>query len=97
MQETVVEALSVTVTSAVQPRRAIIIVIDALRRDAFEDSLSNMPYTNEYIVGNGVRFSDATTIFPSITLAGHASIFTGNWPGKHEVTGKTKASKSRPW
>ncbi|HSE83133.1 MAG TPA: alkaline phosphatase family protein, partial [Thermodesulfobacteriota bacterium] len=36
---------------------------------------------------NTVFFDRATTIFPSVTLVGHASIFTGVYPGQHGIAG----------
>ena len=34
-----------------------------------------------------VYFENATTVFPSVTLTGHASIFTGTYPGRHGIVG----------
>ena len=50
-----------------------------MKRDALYKSLTAMPNMSE-IANNGVKFTDATTVFPSITLAAQASIFTGNYP-----------------
>ncbi|HUX58841.1 MAG TPA: alkaline phosphatase family protein [Bacteroidales bacterium] len=92
-QESVSKTLSVTVTSTIQPKRAIIIDIDALKRDAFENALPDMPTMKE-IVDNGVQFTNATTVFPSVTLAAQASIFTGNYPKNHAITGNTWFDRS---
>lgn len=84
---------SVTVTSNPVPKRAIIIDIDGLKRDALYNSLHNMP-NMQVIVNNGIKFTDAKTVFPSITLAAQASLFTGNYPGQHKITGNEWFDKS---
>jgi len=76
-------------------RRAIIIDIDGLRWDSFDDALKSgtLPSFQKLLGGdetcraNSVFFDRATTIFPSVTLAGHASIFTGVYPGQHGIAG----------
>lgn len=77
---------SVTVTKNPVPKRAIIIDIDGAKRDALYNSLPDMP-NMQMIVKNGIIFTDAKTVFPSITLAAQASLFTGNYPGRHKITG----------
>jgi len=84
--QTFSEVATVTVTSNPVPRRAIIINIDGAKRDALYNSLADMPNMLT-IVNDGVKFTDAKTVFPSITLAAQASIFTGNYPGKHKIAG----------
>ncbi len=84
---------TVTVTSNPVPKRAIIIDIDSAMRDAFYNSLAGMP-NMQVIVNNGVRFMDAKTVFPSMTLAAQASIFTGNYPRHHNITGNAWFEKS---
>ncbi len=76
-------------------RRAIIIDIDGLRWDSFNDALKSglLPSFQKLLGGdeecraNSVFFDRASTIFPSVTLAGHASIFTGVYPGQHGIAG----------
>lgn len=77
---------TVTITSNPVPKRAIIIDIDGAKRDSLYNSLADMPNMQE-IVKSGVMFTDAKTVFPSITLASQASIFTGNYPGYHKIAG----------
>lgn len=84
---------AVTVTSNPVPRRAIIIDIDSAKRDALYNSLAGMP-NMQVIINNGIMFTDAKTVFPSITLAAQASIFTGNYPGRHNITGNIWFEKS---
>jgi hypothetical protein len=78
-------------------RRVIIIDIDGLRRDSFDLTYLNGLLPNfERILGkisenkpfaNAMRFINATTVFPSVTLTGQASIFTGVYPGRHGIVG----------
>lgn len=84
---------TVTITSNPVPKRAIIINIDGAKRDSLYNSLSEMP-NMQAIVNNGVMFTDAKTVFPSITLASQASIFTGNYPGRHKIAGNEWFDKS---
>ncbi|MCQ6962291.1 alkaline phosphatase family protein [Methanolobus chelungpuianus] len=91
--ETISTLATVTVTSNPVPKRAIIIDIDGLKRDALYNSLSDMPNMS-VIADNGVRFTDAKTVFPSVTLATQASIFTGNYPKQHEIAGNRWFEKS---
>jgi len=92
-QETVIKTVTVEVTSSTQPRRVIIIDIDAAMSDALYDSVGNMPYLKE-IIDDGVHFTDAKTVFPSITMAAQASIFTGNYPSNHGITGNSWFEKN---
>jgi arylsulfatase A-like enzyme len=84
---------TVTVTSNPVPKRAIIIVIDSAKRDALYNSLAGMP-NMQVIINNGVKFTDTKTVFPSITLAAQASIFTGNYPNRHNIPGNVWFEKS---
>jgi len=84
---------SVTATSNPVPKRAIIIDIDSAKRDALYNSLAGMP-NMQVIINNGVKFTDAKTVFPSITLVAQASIFTGNYPHRHNITGNVWFEKS---
>lgn len=84
---------SVTVTRNPVPKRAIIIDIDGAKSDALYNSLPDMP-NMQVIVKNGIKFTDVKTVFPSITLAAQASLFTGNYPGRHKITGNEWFDKS---
>lgn len=77
---------TITVTSNPIPKRAILIDIDGAKRDALYNSLAEMP-NMQTVVNNGVKFTDTKTVFPSITLAAQASIFTGNYPKRHKIVG----------
>jgi outer membrane protein assembly factor BamB/arylsulfatase A-like enzyme len=73
-------------------RRVVVIDIDGLRRDNFDLAYRTGMLPNfERILGanfsRAVHFTNATTVFPSVTLTGHASIFTGVYPGAHGIVG----------
>jgi predicted AlkP superfamily pyrophosphatase or phosphodiesterase len=102
-KQTVTKTLEVTVTNTIEPKRAIIIDVDALKRDTIYYSNGDFnPVVNDGsmsdfkkdILENGARFIDGKTVFPSITLAGHAGIFTGNWPKNHKIAGNAWFERS---
>ena len=64
----------------------IIINIDALRADVLSNSLDNMPNMLK-LVNHSVYYDNAITVFPSITMAAQASIFTGSSPSSHRIAG----------
>ena len=78
-------------------RRVIIIDIDGVRWDTFKQAyLERHLQSFERILGtvtNGegfqhaVVFENATTVFPTVTMAAQASIFTGVFPGRHGIPG----------
>jgi len=74
-------------------RRVIIIDVDGLRREAFYFAVNQGVLPNfERILGGrnferALRFDKATTVFPSVTLTGQASLFTGAYPAKHGIVG----------
>ena len=77
-----------------QPRRVVIIDIDGLPSGGTLFYFRTLPNFRR-IIGQytetgferAVYFRKATTIFPSVTLPGHASIFTGTYPGVHGIVG----------
>jgi predicted AlkP superfamily pyrophosphatase or phosphodiesterase len=77
-----------------QPRRVVIIDIDGLPNGGTLFYFRTLPNFRR-IIGQytktgferAVYFRKATTIFPSVTLPGHASIFTGTYPGRHGIVG----------
>jgi hypothetical protein len=84
--------------AAVPPvRRVVIIDVDGLRADVAQEALD--PQVIQSYPGLNALFglkdgkprsrvyTNALTILPSVTLAGHASIFTGTYPGKHGIVG----------
>jgi len=75
-----------------QPRRVVIIDIDGLPSGGTLFYFRTLPNFRRIIgteIGfeRAVYFRKATTIFPSVTLPGHASIFTGTYPGVHGIVG----------
>ena len=73
---------TITPTFTAPARRAVILSIDGLRPDAI--LLAPMPN----LVGlmqSGAFSLGAQTVFPSVTLVGHASMLTGLCPSKHGV------------
>jgi len=83
--------------AAASAQRVVIIDIDGLRRDVFETSyragrLKNLQRLFEQ-TGTGtsftraVYFKNARTIFPTVTFAAQASIFTGVHPQVHGIAG----------
>lgn len=85
-------------SSGPQPRRVVIIDIDGLSRGAFSiPAVANELQNFKKIIGqyehgpgkfqHAMYFTKATTVFPSVTLTGHASIFTGVYPGAHGIVG----------
>ena len=79
-------ALSNTSMASSQINRVIIINIDALRSDTFFDNVGSTTYFKQ-LFSHSVYREDATTVFPSITMAAHSSIFVGNYPSEHGVMG----------
>lgn len=85
---------------AAASRRVVIIDIDGLRRDVFDTSyragrLKNFQRMLERdgSLGTGTPFTaaayfnNARAIFPTVTFAGQASIFTGAYPKDHGIPG----------
>lgn len=71
---------TITPTFAPPARRVVIVSIDGLRPDAiFPASMSNLIT----LMQNGAFSLGAQTVFPSVTLVGHASMLTGLCPSKH--------------
>jgi hypothetical protein len=73
---------TVTPTLVPQTRRVVIVSIDGLRPDAiFPASMSNLIT----LMQSGVFSLGAQTVFPSVTLVGHASMLSGICPSKHGI------------
>ena len=78
-------------------RRVVIIDIDGVRWDTFEQAYREQHLWNfERILGPSTQgagfraaavFENATTVFPTVTMAAQASIFTGVFPGRHGIPG----------
>ncbi|MEW5945237.1 MAG: alkaline phosphatase family protein [bacterium] len=70
------------------PERAILFVIDGLKREIFYNLLSDgkLPGFGE-IFKDGVWVRYGTTVFPSETLPSQASLFTGCQVRRHKIVG----------
>ncbi|MFB3827688.1 MAG: alkaline phosphatase family protein [Bryobacteraceae bacterium] len=100
---TVLATLSFSISEPAPPvtatKRVVIIDIDGLRPDVFDKlyrdgklpafaRLLGDPANGE-AYKKAVRYANATTVFPSITFAAQASLFTGVYPGKHGIVGNS--------
>jgi predicted AlkP superfamily pyrophosphatase or phosphodiesterase len=81
--------LLVSAALAAQPaRRAVIIDVDGIRRDTFEQAYRDGRLPNfQRIFARALWFEKASTVLPSVTMAAQASIFTGTQPARHGVPG----------
>ena len=71
-------------------RRAVIVDIDGVRRDTFEQTYREGRLPNfQRILETALWFDNATAVIPSETLIGQASIFTGVDPSRHGIVGNT--------
>jgi len=69
-------------------KRAVIIDIDGVRRDTFEQTCREGRLPNfQRILETALWFDNAAAVFPSVTLPGQASIFTGVFPARHGIIG----------
>ena len=71
--------------------RALLILVDGMRPDA----LANIPYVQELIKKSAYTMN-ARTVFPSITLPVHVSLFHSVDPERHGTTTNTYAPQVRP-
>lgn len=86
-----------TLNAASTSRRVVIIDLDGIRQDTFEQAYLQLhlasferilgPVHNGAGFGSALVFDHATTIFPTVTMAAQASIFTGVFPGLHGIPG----------
>ena len=84
VSQTLTKEIQVEVTNNPTVKRAILVIIDAGRPDKYynyEDSGGGI----QTLLENGVKFNDASTIFPSITTASHTSIMTGMFPKQTKI------------
>ena len=80
--------LASTALSAQPARRAVIIVVDGVRRDTFEQVYRDGPLPNfRRVFAQALWFDNASSVLPTVTMAAHASIFTGTPPARHGVPG----------
>jgi Type I phosphodiesterase / nucleotide pyrophosphatase len=89
--------LAASAPAAPAQPRVVIVDIDGLRRDTLESVYLSGKLPNfERILGEvrdgkgfgtAVWFENATSVFPTVTMSGQASIFTGVTPARHGVPG----------
>ena len=81
--------LLVSVTLSAQPaRRAVIVDVDGIRRDTFEQVYRDGRLPNfQRIFARALWFDDASSVLPTVTMPAQASIFTGTQPARHGVPG----------
>lgn len=92
----VILALGAVLSGGGAPR-VVIVDLDGVRRDTLEAEYigGRLPNVARLLgeVGNGREFATArwyertTTVFPTVTMASQASIFTGVPPGRHGIPG----------
>lgn len=69
-------------------RRAVIIDIDGIRGDTFEQTYLDGRLPNfRRILDSALWFDNAAAVFPTVTMAGQASLFTGVPPATHGIIG----------
>lgn len=71
--------------------RVVLILVDGMRPDSFMD----LPKAKE-IMQRGASTMTASTVFPSVTLACHMSLFHSVDPSRHGTTTNTYAPQVRP-
>src|SRR5271157_1728721 len=81
--------LLVSAAFSAQPaRRAVIIDLDGIRRDTFEQVYRDGRLPSfQRVFAQALWFDKASTVMPSVTMAAQASIFTGTPPLRHGVPG----------
>ena len=99
MRRLLLVAVLLAVDGAAHPIRVVIIDIDGVRRDTFEQAyaegrLRNLErilgsVTNPVPFASALVFENATTVFPTVTMAAQASMFTGVYPSQHGIPGNS--------
>jgi predicted AlkP superfamily pyrophosphatase or phosphodiesterase len=80
--------LAVTALSAQPARRAVIIDVDGIRRDTFQQAYQDGRLPNfQRVFARALWFDNASSVLPTVTMAAQASIFTGAQPARHGVPG----------
>lgn len=82
--KTITREVTVTTTNNPTAKRAIIVIIDAGRPDYYYQ-YANQEGGIKTLLQNGVKFTKANTIFPSITTASHTTIMTGIYPNQTQI------------
>ncbi|MFC1672036.1 alkaline phosphatase family protein, partial [Planctomycetota bacterium] len=73
-----------------KPRHAILFIVDGCRADTLYNALDDgkMPRLKTLMESVGYRrYEKCFTVFPSVTIACHASLVTGSYPGWHGIVG----------
>ena len=70
-------------------RRAIIVILDGLRRDCVDDE--HTPNLMRFASERAATFANHRSVFPSATRVVSASLATGCHPGRHELQGNSLA------
>lgn len=92
--------IAIAVTAAVgESRRVVIVDLDGVRWDTLRQTYLDGKLPNfERILGaasegsgfgSAVVFENASTVFPTVTMAAQASIFTGVFPAEHGIPGNS--------
>jgi len=69
-------------------RRVVIIDLDGIRGDTFEQTYLDGRLPNfRRILDSALWFDNAAAVFPTVTMAGQASLFTGVPPAMHGIIG----------
>ncbi|MGA2769723.1 MAG: alkaline phosphatase family protein [Bryobacteraceae bacterium] len=77
-----------TALSAQPARRAVIIDVDGVRRDTFEQVYRGGRLPNfQRIFARALWFDNASSVLPTVTMAAQASICTGTQPARHGIPG----------
>ena len=81
--------LLASATLSAQPaRRAVIIDVDGMRRDTFQQAYQDGRLPNfQRVFARALWFDNASSVLPTVTMAAQASIFTGTPPARHGVPG----------
>lgn len=73
-----------------RPEKSVVLFfVDGLDHDRFQSLLAvgKLPNIKRHFVDGGVRVEHAVTSIPSMTYPNTVSLFTGRFPGHHDVTG----------
>jgi predicted AlkP superfamily pyrophosphatase or phosphodiesterase len=85
-----------TALSAQPARRAVIIDVDGIRRDTFEQVYRDGRLPSfQRVFARALWFDKASSVLPSVTMAAQASIFTGTRPVRHGVPGNQWFDRSQ--
>ncbi|MCR8546935.1 alkaline phosphatase family protein [Salipiger sp. P9] len=63
--------------------KAVVVVFDGLRPDLIDDAMPNL----RAFADESLRFTNARSVFPSLTRVCTTSLATGSWPERHGIVG----------